>query len=231
MIVTAESSKTIAKLQRSLDDGVEDYNLLMAGNESLLAEHNELAKVHAAAVADVAALDTNIEYAEAHSVDVAAAGKKCLKDFEDKLVKDLAGPRTLYICNINRIKGLCPPMPEGEPSAMDYIRWLSAEVTSLPEASSSVNENFISATVEGTLMMARDSAGGSGAAPAPTWTLDLFDSGSSASNDTTAALVPHQKRPRKSPPLKASPKPSGVTPTKGISMPNFHFSFVLELLS
>jgi septal ring factor EnvC (AmiA/AmiB activator) len=38
----AESSETITTLQRSLDNGVEDYNLLMAGNESLLAERNEL---------------------------------------------------------------------------------------------------------------------------------------------------------------------------------------------
>jgi hypothetical protein len=42
MIVTAESSETIVKMQRSLDSGVEDYNLLMVGNECLLAEHNDL---------------------------------------------------------------------------------------------------------------------------------------------------------------------------------------------
>jgi hypothetical protein len=69
--VVAESSEIIAKLQRSLDNGVEDYNLLMVGNESLLAECNdllphaedlesELGKVRATATADVAVLDTKI---------------------------------------------------------------------------------------------------------------------------------------------------------------------------
>jgi hypothetical protein len=38
----AESSETVAMLQRSLDNGVEVYNLLMVGNESMLAERNEL---------------------------------------------------------------------------------------------------------------------------------------------------------------------------------------------
>jgi hypothetical protein len=48
-------------------------------------------------------------------------------------------------------------MPEGEPSAMDYIRWMSVEVTGLPEMFAGVNENFVSAMVEGTLVMAGDS--------------------------------------------------------------------------
>jgi hypothetical protein len=122
-----ESSETITKMQRSLDNGVEDYNLLMAGNESMLAEHNdlchhtedlesELANIRDAIAEDVTALETKIEFAEAHIVDVAAAGEKCLKDFEDELVEDLAGLRALYICNINHIRGLCSPMPESEPS-------------------------------------------------------------------------------------------------------------------
>jgi hypothetical protein len=151
-----------------VDDGVEDYNLLMAGNESLLAERNdmchrirdlesELAKVRAAAATDVVALETKIESAKAQCVDVAAAREKRLKDFEDELIKDLAGLHILYICHINRIGGLCPPMPEGEPSAMDYIHWLSTEVTGLPKAFAGVNENFIFAAVEGTLVMAVDS--------------------------------------------------------------------------
>jgi hypothetical protein len=57
----------------------------------------ELAKVCTAAVVDVAALETKIESAEAHSMDVAAAGKKHLKDFEDEFVKDLVGLSPLYI--------------------------------------------------------------------------------------------------------------------------------------
>jgi hypothetical protein len=48
-------------------------------------------------------------------------------------------------------------MPEGEPSAMDYLRWLSTEVKGLPEMFTSVNRNFISAAVKGTLVMAGDS--------------------------------------------------------------------------
>jgi hypothetical protein len=48
-------------------------------------------------------------------------------------------------------------LTEGEPSAMDYHRWLSVEVNGLPETFIGVNGNFISATVEGTLVMAGDS--------------------------------------------------------------------------
>jgi hypothetical protein len=73
-------------MQRSLDNGVEDYNLLMAGNESKLAECNdlrhhtedvesELAKVCAATAMDVATLETKIVSTEAHSMDLAAAGE------------------------------------------------------------------------------------------------------------------------------------------------------------
>jgi hypothetical protein len=40
---------------------------------------------------------------------------------------------------------------------MDYICWLSIEVTGLPEMFAGINRNFISATVEGTLVMAGDS--------------------------------------------------------------------------
>jgi uncharacterized protein YydD (DUF2326 family) len=38
---TAESTKTISTLQRVVDNGIEDYSLLMEGNKSLLAEHND----------------------------------------------------------------------------------------------------------------------------------------------------------------------------------------------
>jgi hypothetical protein len=84
--VAAQSSKTITKMQRSLDGGVEDYNLLMAGNERPLAEHNdlhhhtedletELAKVRAATAGDVVALEVKVTSVEAHSVDVVATGE------------------------------------------------------------------------------------------------------------------------------------------------------------
>jgi hypothetical protein len=45
-------------------------------------------------------------------------------------------------------------MPESKPLNMDYIRWLSTEVTGLSEVFAGVNENFISAAVKGTLVMA-----------------------------------------------------------------------------
>jgi hypothetical protein len=47
-------------------------------------------------------------------------------------------------------------MPESKPSAEDYLHWLSAEVSGLPEMFASVNENFASAAIEGALAMARD---------------------------------------------------------------------------
>jgi FtsZ-binding cell division protein ZapB len=162
------SAETITVLQHSVDDGVEDYNLLMAGNESMLAEHNELryrsedleselSKVHASTTEDIAALEAKIRSAEAHATNVAVTGEKCLYYFETELLKDLAELHVLYECNVQNIEGLCSAMPTREPSVANYIHWLSAEVTSLPEVFAGVNENFVSITVEGTLVMARGS--------------------------------------------------------------------------
>jgi uncharacterized protein YacL (UPF0231 family) len=80
-----ESAKTITTLQRSVDARVEDYNLWMEGNKSLLAEHNELryhsddlesdlAKVRSSAES-ITGLEAKIRSAEAHSVDLATAGE------------------------------------------------------------------------------------------------------------------------------------------------------------
>jgi hypothetical protein len=44
-------------------------------------------------------------------------------------------------------------MPEDKFLVADYVRWLAAEVTDLPEVFFGVNENFISTTVEGILVM------------------------------------------------------------------------------
>jgi hypothetical protein len=138
---------------------------------------SELVKVRANATKDIAALETKIMSVEAHSVDATDAGEKRLRDFETKLVEDLVGLHALYVRNIQNICGLCSPRPESEPSAMDYVRWLFTEVTGLPEVFVGIIENFISATVEGTLVMARDSvdlaalqtmAAGSGAEILPT---------------------------------------------------------------
>jgi hypothetical protein len=141
---------------------------LLEGNNSLLAESNELrcrfedleselVKVCSSNAEDIAALEAKLRSAEAHSVDVAAPGEKCLKDFESEVIKDLVGLRTLYECNVQSIGGLCSLMPESEPLATNYICWLSAEVTDLLKVFAGVNENFVSATIEGTIIMAGDS--------------------------------------------------------------------------
>jgi hypothetical protein len=75
------------------------------------------------------------------------------------------------------------------------------------------------------------STGVSGATPAPMRAFNLFDSDSSASDGAAVALVSCQKCPRKSPLLKVVTKPSGAAAMKGMSMCDFRFSFVLELLS
>jgi hypothetical protein len=48
-------------------------------------------------------------------------------------------------------------MPMKEPSAKDYICWLSEEISGLPDMFSGVNENFTTAVIEGALAMAEDS--------------------------------------------------------------------------
>jgi hypothetical protein len=45
----------------------------------------------------------------------------------------------------------------GEPSVEDYLNWLSEEVSGLLDVFSSVNENFVTAAVEGALVLASDS--------------------------------------------------------------------------
>jgi chromosome segregation ATPase len=163
-----ESAETINMLQRSVNSGIEDYNLLQEGNKSLLAEHDELryrsedleselARVRSSAAEDIIALKSRIRSAEAHNMEVAAVSEKHLSDFKGELIEDLVGLHTLYECSIQSIGGLCLSMPKSEPSVMDYIRWLSLEVTGLPEVFAGVNKNFISAMVEGTLVMAEDS--------------------------------------------------------------------------
>jgi hypothetical protein len=60
----------------------------------------------------------------------------------------------LYMRNTQTIGGLCSPMPEGEPSAADYLCWLSTEISGPPDMFGGVNENFITAAVKGALVMA-----------------------------------------------------------------------------
>jgi hypothetical protein len=116
----------------------------------------KLVKIRSAVVEDITTLEAKVRSADAHSVDVAAAGEKRLKDFEGELIKDLAELRRLYMRNMQVIKHLCSLMPENEPSAADYIRWLSTEVVGLPEMFAGVNENFVSVMVESALVMVGD---------------------------------------------------------------------------
>jgi hypothetical protein len=124
---------------------IEDYNLLQEGNKNLLAKcdelryhskdmDSELARVRSSVAEDIAALESRIRFAEAHSMEVATVGEKCLSNFDGELIEDLAGMCALYECNIQSMGGLCLPMPESEPSVVDYICWLSAEVSFLPRS-------------------------------------------------------------------------------------------------
>jgi hypothetical protein len=111
----------ITVLERSLAHAIEDYNLLMAGNESMLAERNELCyrtedleseleKVRVDAAENIAALEAKLKSAELHSVDVAADGEKHLKGLERELINDLKKLHALYVHNVQSIRGLCSPM-------------------------------------------------------------------------------------------------------------------------
>jgi hypothetical protein len=163
-----ESTETIAMLQCSVDAGIEDYNLLMEGNKSLLAERDEFryrssdletepSQVRSNAKMSVSDLETRIKSAKGHCMDAATAREKWLRVFEDELVGDLAEQHALYVCNTQSFGGMCSSTPKGEPSAMDYLHWLSAEVSCLPDMFAGVNENFVSIAVEGALLMAGDS--------------------------------------------------------------------------
>jgi hypothetical protein len=161
----AELESENSKLKATIAESAEEYEVLQLGNASLLAERNDfryrcedledgLAKVRSDSTTSIASLEAKIKSAEAHVMDVAAAGEKCLSDFEAELVRDLAGLRKLYAHNVQGIGSLCSLMHEIDSSAADYICWLSMEVAGLPKMFASVNENFISTAVEGALMMA-----------------------------------------------------------------------------
>jgi hypothetical protein len=136
-------------LQCAADNGVEDYNLLMAGNSSLLAKRNdfhyrcedlekELAEVRSDTGKRIADMEAKVKSAEAHSIDAATVGKKQLRDFEGRLVRRLEELHELYVGNVQTIGGLCSQMPTDEPSAEDYLHWLSMDVTGLPDMFSGV---------------------------------------------------------------------------------------------
>jgi hypothetical protein len=154
-------------LQHVVDNGIEDYDMMLEGNKSLLAECDdfrfccedlqvELVEVHSDAKKQIADLEAKVESAEAHSVDIAATDERRLKDFEDELIRDLVELLTLYVPNAQAIGGLCSPMHESEPLAVDYLQWLSIEISGLPDMFGGVNENFATTAVKGALAMAGD---------------------------------------------------------------------------
>jgi hypothetical protein len=164
----AEHEKYKDALQHDIDHGIEDYNLLVIGNKSLASEYDELesqckglqaklAKTHSDSRKRVAGLEVKVRSAEAHNIDVASGGEKHLREFECGLVRTLEELHGLYAGNIWIIGSLCSSMPTEEASVEDYLRWLSNEISSLPDKISSVNENFATAAMEGALATAGDS--------------------------------------------------------------------------
>jgi hypothetical protein len=102
---------------------------LHLANASLLCERNDahwrceylendLRKARADSATRIAALESTVKSAETHSVEVAATSDKHLSDFEAEFTNDLTELWKLYI---RSIRGLCSPMPEGDPSAANYI--------------------------------------------------------------------------------------------------------------
>jgi hypothetical protein len=165
---TTESTEAISMLRGTVNARIKDYVLLLDGNKSLVAECDdfryhcedlqaEFAEVHSNAEKRTINLESKVKSAKAHSVEVAATDEKWLRDFEGGLVRDLEELRELYVCNAQTIGGLCSLMPEGEPLAIDYPHWLSAEISSLPDMFGGVNDNFVTAAIEGALVMAGDS--------------------------------------------------------------------------
>jgi hypothetical protein len=163
-----ELEKDKDTLQRTVDHGIKDYNLLVMGNKSLASERDELksrckglqaelAKTRSNAEKRVAALEVKVRSAEAHSIDVASTGEKHLREFEGGPVRTLEELHRLYAGNVQIIGGLCSPMPAVETSVEDYLRWLSDEISGLPDMFGGVNENFATAAFEGGLTIVDDS--------------------------------------------------------------------------
>jgi hypothetical protein len=98
-------------LQCTVDNGIKDYNLLMVGNASLLAERNdfrypcedsekELAGGRSNAKKRITDLEAKVKSAEAHGIDVATAGERQLRNFEGRLVQRMEELCELYVRNV-----------------------------------------------------------------------------------------------------------------------------------
>jgi hypothetical protein len=156
----AELEGDKSTLQHALDHSIKDYNALVMGNKSLLSEHNKLKccceDLQAALASVVSEAKKRVDDLEAKVKTMKAHDEKHLRDFEDGLVRKLEELRGLYAGNVQIIEGLCSHMPMEEPSAEDYLCWLSKEVFSLPDMFSGVNEVFATVAIEGALAMAGD---------------------------------------------------------------------------
>jgi hypothetical protein len=164
----AELEKDKDALQHAIDHGIKDYDLPLRDNKNLAFEHDELkyrceglqaelAEARSDAEKRVVILEAKVRSVKAHIIDVASAGEKRLREFKGGLVQKLGELHGLYSGNIRIIGGLYSLMTTEEPSVEDYLHWLSDEISSLPNMFSGVNENFVTAAVEGALAMASDS--------------------------------------------------------------------------
>jgi formiminotetrahydrofolate cyclodeaminase len=100
----AELEEDKNTLQCTVDHSIEDYNLVVIGNKSLLSKRNDLkcrwedlqaalAEAHSNAKKRVVDLEASVKTMKAH-------GEKHLRDFEDGLVRMLEELRGLYARNI-----------------------------------------------------------------------------------------------------------------------------------
>jgi hypothetical protein len=91
-------------LHRAMDNSIEDYNLLVTGNKSLFSEHNELKcrckDLQAALVEACSDAKKRVADLKAKVKTVKAHGEKCLRDFEDGLVRKLEELLRLYAGNV-----------------------------------------------------------------------------------------------------------------------------------
>jgi hypothetical protein len=163
----AELEKDKNALQRAMDHGTEDYNLMVTGNKKLASEHDklkqrceglevELSKARSDTQKRIDVLEARVRSATAHSFNVATNGEKRLRDFKDGLAQKLEELCGLYAGNVQTISGVCSPVLTEEPSVGDYLRWLLEEISGLPDMFSGVNEYFTTAVIEGALTMASD---------------------------------------------------------------------------
>jgi hypothetical protein len=106
--VKEKQNKTIPDLNSNLATSMTYHNQTKELTTWFLK--SEPVKVHADAAEDIAAIETKIKSTEAHNVDITAIREKCLRDFENELIKDLAGLHALYVRNLQNIEDLCSPM-------------------------------------------------------------------------------------------------------------------------